>query len=130
MKGGTPVSDVRVDRLIEARDWALANPDEFDMGAWGSIRANACGTTACIAGHGFSRAHPRLWKEGLKLALRNADEYSDEGYVSEHLGKRGLSVYEEARKWFGLSRVSADYLFYAPNQLWLGRINKLIEENS
>jgi hypothetical protein len=131
-----------VERLIEARDWALNNPSHFDMGAWTRVRVdaetNACKTTMCLAGYAASRAvgEKEFLEEINELAITVAHDdgiyYSADHVVVGEDHTIEISELEEdpisevGREWLGLSQDEADHLFHSGNG-WLEVLNVLIE---
>lgn len=121
---------MRVDRLKQAKEWALNNPGHFNMNSW--VRAeidaelNPCKTTMCLAGWAASQVvGEEVIVETLKEMIQECgDQVNDVvtvGTVS------GGTVENIAREWFELDPYQANRLFYSQND-WLGVINDLIAE--
>lgn len=129
-----------VERLIEAREWALAHPEELNMSTWIELKfreGNHCGTVMCMAGYGASRLRETLIQDMVnrvgELTGSLDHQFSGRWGGVEYLNlstpnSTTVCLSEMAKEWFGLSSSQAHDLFYAtrPGE-WKKVIDSLID---
>lgn len=126
-----------VERLKEARAWALSNPEHFDMGSWTRVKLDAdhnpCGTTMCLSGYAASKMVEDFFEKLKGVVLKiDPDDLScediEEG-VEIGLLPDGRDIGWMGYEYFELTEEEGYELFHSEHE-WLERIDKLIEKYS